>query len=92
MSLFTVSTWYNGEYHSTVTVSNDLDHFKRSIIPYSDKIFEDFPEKINLVNMWSAGPSSHFKNRYIADLISMLQNKFNKKVIWNVFATSHGKG
>ena len=92
VSLFTVSTWYNGQHHPTVIVSDDLDHTKRSVIEYLDKIFEDFPEKINLVKIWSDGPSSQFKNRYIAAAIPMLQNKFNKKIIWNFFATSHGKG
>lgn len=71
---------------------DDLDHSKRTVIPYLDKIIEDFPVGISFVNIWSDGPSEQLKNRYIAAKIPVLQDKFKKKIIWNFFATSHGKG
>ena len=37
-------------------------------------------------------PSSEFKNRYIVKLVSVLSKKFQCKVSWKYFATSHGKG
>lgn len=71
---------------------DDLDHSKRTVIPYLDKIVEDFPVGISFVNIWSDGPLGQLKNRYIAAEIPVLQYKFKKKIIWNFFATSHGKG
>lgn len=59
-------------------------------IPYLDKTFEDLPERISLVQIWSDGPSSQLKNRFIAAAIPVLQDKLQKNIIWNFFATSHG--
>lgn len=42
--------------------------------------------------MWSDGPHSQFKNRFIAEAIKLLQTKFSITIIWNFFATAHGKG
>jgi hypothetical protein len=38
------------------------------------------------------GPSSQFKNRFLVAAISSLQEKHKINIIWNYFATSHGKG
>lgn len=42
--------------------------------------------------MWTDGPSSQFKNRYIFSLIGELERELDLKIIWNYSATSHGKG
>ena len=40
-----------------------------------------------------SGPPSQFKNRYIAaSLHALEEEKHGIKILWNVFATSHGKG
>lgn len=92
VSLFTVSLWYSGKQHPIVIVSDNLDHSKNTIIPYIDKILKEIPNSIEEVKIWSDGPSSQFKNRYIAAGIDVLQRRYNKNIIWNYFATSHGKG
>lgn len=45
-----------------------------------------------MLKVWSDGPSSQFKNKYIAAIIHHLEQKFGIQIIWNYFATSHGKG
>ena len=42
--------------------------------------------------IWSDGPTSEFKNRYMKTLLSMLSEKYNKPFTWKFSATSHGKG
>ena len=44
------------------------------------------------LTIYSDGPSSEFKNRYMVKLVSMLCAKLKGKVSWKYFATSHGKG
>jgi hypothetical protein len=60
VSLFTISAWYNGQHYPAIIVSDDLDHSKRSIIPYLEKILKDFPVGISHVSIWSDGPSPQF--------------------------------
>ncbi len=42
--------------------------------------------------MWTDGPSSQFKNKYMAALIGVFEKKFGLKIFWNYLAASHGKG
>ena len=42
--------------------------------------------------IWSDGPSSEFKNRFMVYLLQHLSRKYNKPFTWKYFATSHGKG
>ena len=93
VSLFTIAAWYSGEHHPMVIVSDNLDHTKQTVVAYMDRILEEIPKEINKVSVWSDGPSSQFKNRYIAASLKVLQKKHKLQVIkWNYFATSHGKG
>ena len=49
-------------------------------------------EKGDMFIIYTDGPSSEFKNRYIVKLVSMLSKKFQCKVSWKYYSTSHGKG
>lgn len=42
--------------------------------------------------IWTDGPSSEFKNRFMAHLLQELSTKYKKIFKWKFFATSHGKG
>lgn len=42
--------------------------------------------------IWTNGPSSEFKNRFMTLLLQELSSKFKKTFHWKYFATSHGKG
>ena len=49
-------------------------------------------DSVKTVHIWSDGPSSLFKNWYIAAALPWLQAKTNIQIDWNFFAASHGKG
>ena len=42
--------------------------------------------------IYNNGPLSEFKNKFTVTLVAMLSKKFDCKVHWKYFATSHGKG
>ena len=42
--------------------------------------------------IWTEGPSSEFKNKYMVAFLQELSSKHNKNFHWKYFATSHGKG
>lgn len=43
------------------------------------------------MKVWSDRPSNQFKNKFIAAVIPLFQDIFKMKIIWNFFATGHGK-
>lgn len=47
---------------------------------------------MKVVKIWSDGPYQQFKNKFIAAIIPVFEKKFDLKIIWNFFATAHGKG
>lgn len=71
--------------------SDNLDHTKETIFAYLYKTFSMVPKKIKRIRLWTDGPSSQFKNKYMEATIKSFETKFRKKVIWNYHATAHGK-
>lgn len=47
---------------------------------------------IESVHIFSDGPSSQFKNKFIVNFLCGLQQRSGLDIKWNFFATSHGKG
>lgn len=92
VSLFTCSVWFHGKQHPFVIVSDNLTHTKDTIIAYMSRLLNELPSTITDVQIWSDGPSSQFKNKYIAAAIKVLEQVKKIKIQWNYFATSHGKG
>ena len=50
------------------------------------------PDSVQKVSIWSDSPSSQFKNWLMVAAVPLLERKFKKAIVWNYFATSHGKG
>lgn len=50
------------------------------------------PPSLKVLKIWSDGPSSQFKNKYMAAIIPHLEKRYDLKIVWNFFATAHGKG
>lgn len=92
VSLFTCSLCYEGKQYPIVIVSDNLNHSKDTIVAYMSTIFYEIPTEVSEVRVWSDGPSSQFKNKFIAASLKPLEDTHKKKIIWNYFATSHGKG
>ena len=61
---------------------------------FLDSIFNSLmseKSEILRIDLWSDGPASQFKNRFMVAFL--LHRSMNFKVMtWNFFATSHGKG
>lgn len=92
LTLFTSATFHQSNTHSKIFVSNNLSHTKETIVPYLYKLLLQLPPTVTIVKIWSDGPSSQFKNKFIAAIIPLFEKKLNLKIFWNFFATSHGKG
>lgn len=92
LTLFTSAMYHHGIFQSKVFVSDNLVHTKETIIPYLYKLLTDMPNTVKTLKIWSDGPSSQFKNKFIASIIPIFEAEFNLKIYWNFFATSHGKG
>lgn len=92
VTLFTAALWHSGTLYPIVLVSDNLNHSKDTIIAYLDRLLEELPRHVSELSIWLDGPSSQFKNKYIAASLKSLQERFNLTIIWNFFATAHGKG
>lgn len=47
---------------------------------------------IKLINVFSDGVSSQFKQRYLFSNLHKWEKEFSTNLIWNSFVTFHGKG
>ena len=45
-----------------------------------------------ILNIFSDGPSSKFKQKYLFSNLYLWEEEHDLKINWNFFATSHGKG
>ncbi len=89
--MFTTALHHAKLTNSRVIVSDNTHHTKETVVAYLYTIFKDLPSTIKIVKVWSDGPSSQFKNKYIAAIIPLFERIFQLKIVWNYFATSHGK-
>ena len=94
VNLFTCSVYFANETKTYLICSNYKGKDKFSNGTFLEHIYEkelshdgDMDEVI-----WSDGPTSEFKNKYMRHLIEKLSLKYNKKFTWKFSATSHGKG
>ena len=92
VSLFTAALWYQASLHPIVLTSTNRTHSKDTVVAYMDRLLEEIPETVKKVSIWSDGPASQFKNRFIVSALPPLQEKHDLQITWNFFATSHGKG
>ena len=95
LTIFTVCAWMQKEKKSFVFVSDDLDHDKTSVCVFMDKVLSKLTTEngIKKADIFSDGPSSQFKNKYIFNYLPSLCKRHHLDSLnWNFFATSHGKG
>lgn len=76
----------------TVIGSANPKHTKTEIGCYLFKLISKLPSSVKVLKIWSDGPNNQFKNKYTAALLKFFEDRFNIKIFWNFFATSHGKG
>lgn len=96
VTLFTAASFFESQCKTFVICSDTKQKDKDSIFTFVtylyERIFEAENDKIFKEIIWSDGPSSEFKNRFMVTLLIFLSKKYNKKFEWKYFATSHGKG
>jgi hypothetical protein len=93
VAIMTAVHWHGNDIKSAVVVSDDTDHTKDSIVVFIDHLIKSLVSSdVKSLHLWSDGPSSQFKNRYMAAVIPVLESKYSFKLTWNFFAASHGKG
>lgn len=95
VTLYTIMAYHRGEKLAMVIASDVLDHDKRTVAAFTVESFITILNTLKTVeniNIWTDGPSSQYKNKYIFSLVPRLSSKYNLGVRWNYTATSHGKG
>ena len=93
VTLLTSVYWSGYKTTSSVVVSDDLTHTKNSVITFVDTLLSKLlSSKVKLLHIWSDGPSSQFKNKFVAASLPWLAKRHSIDIQWHYFATSHGKG
>lgn len=96
VALFTAATIYNGMCKTFLICSDTRDKTKDTVAVFVDHLYNNylFRDSCSATEeaIWSDGPSSEFKNRYMMRLLQELSRKYKRKFSWKYFATSHGKG
>lgn len=97
--LFTAALFFKGKCQTFLVCSNTKNKDKNTILTFIDFLYCNIfnAEQPNSENpseevIWSDGPASEFKNRYMAKVLNFLSQKYGKPFSWKYFATSHGKG
>ena len=97
VTLFPIALWmkdYGKGPKSFVIVSDELKHDKMSVAVFITMAIQKFVKEknpnIKKVCIFSDGPSSQFKNKYIAKYMQQLSADID--IQWNFFASGHGKG
>ena len=78
-------------------VSDCREHEKSSVTAFTHKVLIDVKIRtvmphITSVFIWTDGPSSQYKNRFIFCVANKLAAHHKLNIKWLYFATSHGKG
>jgi hypothetical protein len=95
ISIFTIKIYSYNITVSRIIASDCRDHEKVAISAFMkstlDYIASAMPH-INKLVIWSDGPSSQFKNKFMFILINLFQGMYSFKIQWHYTATGHGKG
>ena len=95
VSIYTVMVYHHEHTWSCVIVSDYREHEKCAVSAFTSQVLDviktEFPT-VKVIDIWSDGPSSQYKNKYVFVLLSKLERHHGFEIRWNYFATSHGKG
>ena len=75
ITIFTYSCWNLNQKPCKVNVSDDRGHNKESIIIFLDILVDNLPKEVKVIDFWSDGPSSGFKNRFAGSMLKYLREK-----------------
>ena len=98
ITLYTVMIWFRDCSKSMVLLSDNNNHDKITVVPYTlhiiKAVMDLFGDEIKEIDFWTDRPSSQYKNKYVFAFIGIkLPEIFSSlRICWNYSATSHGKG
>lgn len=96
VNLLTVAVFYKGETKSIVICSDTKEKDKNAIFAFLLHVFDNCIDNIEDESIqeiiYSDGPSSEFKNKFMVKFVHIISQKYKKDFQWKYFATSHGKG
>ena len=78
ISMYTVMWYHRNHTVSIVILSDSTDHEKRTVSAHTYEILKDITNECSdakEILIWSDGPSSQFKNKYMFALNASLQQK-----------------
>lgn len=97
VTLFTAAVIYDSKCQTYLICSDAPNKDKDTISCFLihlyeklEKIKDSIQPEVDVI--WSDGPSSEFKNRFMVKLLKVLSAKYSRPFHWKYFATSHGKG
>ena len=86
----TLAIWQCGECVPAEVVSVDLSHSMESVLIFRDTLLTFLLQSdVKILHVWFDSPSPKFKNCFISNFLPWFESKFNLKVHWNFFASSH---
>jgi hypothetical protein len=93
LTIFTAVVWTCESTDSFAVVSDYLVHDKVAVLSYFNSILDLLCIAGKRLLIFTDGPSSQFKNRYIlSSLPVIVAERALRSLEWHYFATSHGKG
>lgn len=95
VTIFPVVIWTKDGCKSYAFASDDRDHNKHSVSVFLEIVLKRVAKEnpnVTHIHIFSDGPSSQFKNKYIVYLLKKLQEMCGLELNWHYFASSHGKG
>lgn len=93
--LFTAAVFCGENCKTYVICSDTKNKDKDTIFVFLDFFYSEIIKETPGISeevIWSDGPSSEFKNKFMVRTLQLLAQKHNRKFTWKYFATSHGKG
>ncbi|XP_063222491.1 uncharacterized protein LOC134531000 isoform X3 [Bacillus rossius redtenbacheri] len=93
--LFTAAVFCNGNCKTYILCSDTNNKDKDTVFVFLDFFYTEILKENSAISeeiIWSDGPSSEFKNKFMVKTLEILNQKHNRTFTWKYFATSHGKG
>ena len=73
--LFTAAMTYKSKCHTYLIVSDSRDKGKDTVVVFVDFLYENCVHKCEEYIIWSDGPTSEFKNKFMVKFLQILSQK-----------------
>ena len=73
ITLYTSVAWFRYDIFLYIIISDNLKHDKYAVVVYLLEILKYKPENVHFLKVWTNGPNSQFKNKYVMGAIECFQ-------------------